>query len=62
MAQYATPQDSVADKAEEHELPTLQKVAILMVAMGQESSGHVMKYLTDFEIEEITQAIAALKM
>ena len=61
MAQYATPQDPVADKAEEHGLPTLQKVAILMVAMGQESSGHVMKFLTDFEIGEITQAIAALK-
>ena len=48
------------DKPEDA-LPTLQKVAILMVALGQEFSGQVMKFLSDFEIEEITQAIADLK-
>ena len=34
----------------------MQKVGIVMVAQGE-----VMKHLSDFEIEEMTQAIAALK-
>ena len=46
---------------EEVELPIMQKVAILFVAMGEEVSGEVMKHLSDFEIEEITQAIAGLQ-
>ncbi len=53
-----------ADQAvedEEPDLPTLQKVGIVMVALGEEVSGEVMKHLGDYEIEEITQAIAALK-
>ena len=33
-----------------------------MVALGQETSGEVMKHLTDYEVEEITQAIANLKV
>ena len=45
----------------EDSLPPLQKVAIVMVALGEEASGEVMKHLTDYEIEEITQAIAGLK-
>ena len=45
---------------EEFELPLMQKVAILFVALGEESSCEVTKYLSDFEIEEITQAIASL--
>ena len=32
-----------------------------MVALGEEVSGEVMKHLSDYEIEEITQAIASLK-
>jgi flagellar motor switch protein FliG len=32
-----------------------------MVALGEDVSGQVMKFLSDFEIEEITQAITALK-
>ena len=32
-----------------------------MVALGEEVSGEVMKHLSDFECEEITQAIAGLK-
>ena len=39
----------------------MQKVAILFVALGEDVSGEVMKHLTDFEIEEITQAIAGLQ-
>ena len=46
---------------EEAELPTMQQVAILFVALGQETAGEVMKFLTDFEIEEITQQVANLK-
>ena len=50
-----------AAEDEEPDLPVLQKVGIVMVAFGEEVSGEVMKHLGDYEIEEITQAIAALK-
>ena len=46
---------------EEEALTTLQKVAILMVAIGQDASGQVLKFLSDYEIEEVTQAVADLK-
>ncbi len=46
---------------EDISLPLPQKVAIVMVALGEEVSGEVMKHLSDFEIEEITHAIAGLK-
>ncbi len=49
------------DKAPGEEIPVFQRVAIIMVALGEEASGQVMKYLSDFEIEEITQAIADTK-
>ena len=49
------------DESEEEEIPLDQKVAIVMVALGEEVSGEVMKFLSDYEIEEITQAIASLK-
>ena len=49
------------DGSEEEEIPLDQKVAIVMVALGEEVSGEVMKFLSDYEIEEITQAIASLK-
>ncbi len=39
----------------------MQKMAILFVAIGQEAGGEVMKFLSDYEIEEITQAIANLE-
>ena len=48
-------------QGEEVSLPPLQKVAIVMVALGEDASGEVMKHLSDREIEEITQAIAGLK-
>ena len=51
----------LAAEDDEPEIPTLQKVGIVMVALGEEVSGEVMKHLGDYEIEEITQAIAALK-
>lgn len=61
MAEY--PQRDGADDgaAEERDIPVLEKVAVLFVALGQEVAGEVMKFLSDFEIEEITQAIAKLK-
>ena len=43
------------------EIPMMQKVAILFIALGQEAAGEVMKFLSDYEIEEITQAVANLK-
>jgi flagellar motor switch protein FliG len=62
MAQHAQ-EDTIDEVGEEGEpeLPLKQKVAIVMVAMGEEVSGEVMKHLSDYEIEEITQAIAGLK-
>jgi flagellar motor switch protein FliG len=43
------------------ELTPSEKAAILMVALGEEVAGEVMKYLSDLEIEELTQIIAQLK-
>lgn len=45
----------------EDELTAREKAAILMVALGEEAAGDVMKYLVDFEIEELTQVITELK-
>ncbi|MBT4499844.1 MAG: flagellar motor switch protein FliG [Gemmatimonadetes bacterium] len=45
----------------EGEIFLMQKVAIIMVALGEEVSGEVMKHLGENEIEEIAQAIASLK-
>ena len=59
MAQYEP--DGQVQEEEEPELPLPQKVAIVMIALGEETSGEVMKHLSDYEVEEITQAIASLK-
>ena len=62
MAQYNRDNDDdLDDDGDGPEIPLIQKVAIVMVALGEEVSGEVMKHLSDYEIEEITQAIAALK-
>ena len=50
-----------AEREEEYNLLPLQKVGILMVTLGEEVAGEVMKHLTDYEVEEIAQAIASLK-
>ena len=60
MAQYDGPENDEQEEGEA-ELPLIQKVAVIMVALGEEVSGEVMKHLGDYEIEEITQAIAGLK-
>ena len=54
-------QDEGPSDDEDISLPLPQQVAIVMVALGEEVSGEVMKHLSDFEIEEITHAIAGLK-
>ena len=46
---------------DEEDLPVMTKMAILFVALGHETAGEVLKYLSDYEVEEITQAIANLK-
>ncbi len=48
-------------KEEENELSPREKVAVMMVALGQESAADIMKFLTDYGIEEITHTIAELK-
>ena len=38
-----------------------QKVAVLMIALGQDTSAEILKYLNDYEIEDIAQTIAELR-
>ncbi|MFH1464003.1 MAG: flagellar motor switch protein FliG [Pseudomonadota bacterium] len=62
MAQYVAPANAASELDEdEAEIPAMQKMAILFVALGQETAGEVMKFLADYEIEEIIQAVAHLK-
>ena len=61
MAQYESRDEEGAAEQDEPGLPTMQKVGILFVAVGQETAGEVMKFLADYEIGEITQAVANLK-
>jgi flagellar motor switch protein FliG len=44
------------------ELNARARVAILMIALGQETTAEVMKYLNDYEIEGIAQAISELEV
>ena len=48
-------------RLEVEDLSPREKAAILMIALGEEAAGEVMKYLADFEIEELTQIITELK-
>ena len=47
---------------EGEEISTQKKLAILMIALGQETSAEVMKYLSEAEVEEVAQAIAELEV
>ena len=58
MAEYPSNEPAAEEK---DEIPVQEKLAILFVALGQDIAGDVMKFLGDFEIEEITQAIARLQ-
>ncbi|MEE2657736.1 MAG: flagellar motor switch protein FliG [Candidatus Latescibacterota bacterium] len=46
---------------EEPILSPREKVAVLMIALGQDGAADIMKFLADYEIEEITRTIAELK-
>ena len=46
--------DKRAQLEEEEPLSPREKAAILMIALGEEAAGDIMKYLADFEIEEMT--------
>ena len=59
--QSDTGKESKQAQQEESTLSPQQKVAVLMVALGQENAADVMKFLTDYEIEEITQTITEIK-
>ena len=36
------------------ELSPRQQVAVLMISLGRDNAAEIMKYLTDFEIEDLT--------
>ena len=64
MAQYDARDDRGSANASQDEAPDLtamQRIGILFIALGQETAGEVMKHLSDYEIEEITQSVASLK-
>ena len=50
------------EEEEEIEVSASTKVAILMIALGQDTTAEVMKYLNDIEIEQIAEAIAGLEV
>ena len=49
-------------EAEIEGLEAKEKVAVLMIALGQETTAEVMKYMSDFEIEQIAQSISELEV
>jgi flagellar motor switch protein FliG len=42
------------------EMDARARVAVLMIALGQDTTAEVMKYMTDYEIQDIAQAISEL--
>ncbi|MBT4099780.1 MAG: flagellar motor switch protein FliG [Gemmatimonadetes bacterium] len=58
MSKYQQKPDLTEDG--EEELSVMERLAVLFVALGQEIAGETMKFLSDHEIEEITQAVANL--
>jgi len=60
MTSHKVPNAQSQDKSD-MDLPLSQKIAIIMVALGEEASGEVMKHLGEHDIEAITQSIASLK-
>ncbi|MFA6112077.1 MAG: hypothetical protein WDA75_25235, partial [Candidatus Latescibacterota bacterium] len=59
MPYYVQQKDEL--RREEEDLAARDKAAVLMVALGEECAGEVMKYLSDFEVEQLTQTITELK-
>ena len=52
----------MAEEDEGDDLQARTKVAILMIALGQETTAEVMKYLTAYEIERIAESISELEV
>ena len=52
----------MAEEEEDREIPARQKIAVLMISLGQETTAEVMKYLTDMEIEMIAQSISEMEV
>ncbi len=52
----------MAEEEDDHEIPARQKIAVLRISLGQETTAEVMKYLTDMEIEMIAQAISEMEV
>jgi flagellar motor switch protein FliG len=50
------------EEVEVDELSAYAKVAILMIALGQDTTAEVMKYMNDMEIEQVAQSIAELEV
>ena len=48
MAEYPQREGADDGAVEESDMPVLEKVAVLFVALGQEVAGEVMKFLSDF--------------
>ena len=59
--EYENDKERVVSGAGGHELTPPQKAAILMVALGQDNAADILKFLSDYEIEEITHTITELK-
>jgi flagellar motor switch protein FliG len=54
------PKEDEDDYDDDDIMPARQKVAVLMIALGQETTAEVMKYLSDMEVEQIAQSISEL--
>ncbi len=52
----------MAEEEDDHEIPARQKIAVLRISLGQETTAEVMKYLTDMEIEMIAQSISEMEV
>ena len=52
----------MAEEEEDYGIPARQKIAVLMISLGQETTAEVMKYLTDMEIEMIAQSISEMEV
>ncbi|MEW6754800.1 MAG: flagellar motor switch protein FliG [Candidatus Latescibacterota bacterium] len=59
--QYKTHRKEDLRREEEGDLSPAQKAAIIMVSLGEDCAGELMKFLSDVEIEDLTQIITELK-
>ena len=59
--EYGNDKEKMAGGTVADELSPRQKAAILMVALGQDNAADILRFLSDYEIEEITHTITELK-